>query len=416
MLKRMAINIGGVSFIFAVIMILSSLSSILLGNVLPPDDLGEFVFIRMLVLFISPLAIWGQGIATTRYFSANDVRQFRWDVTFFRIMAVSIVLVFISVVVVFFVFHLSLYKLSGLFLGAVFYCATLFFSNLLRSQRRFNLAIFMFSGFRGVFFLFLVIVYFTGTITRYHAIFVYLGVIILMTLINACIAFRMVPRGTKLVPREMHTFGLILMGIDVSIVFMTSMDSMFIKKILGNSALALYQMTLVPGQVFRILNRAAKYVWVPEFARSQKVRFKAMNAGVAVVALILFAILMLAAHPILDFLFKGKYNSGVPLLRVFALVGVIRLFYSLTSSLIMGKLSHQALRYHLALNIVSLALYMFVLYHFLLAFGVFGAGLALLLLSVIRLLGSYAILFQFREQVQRPAAVPRANTGRIGIG
>ena len=401
----MALKIGGVSFTFAAILVLSALSSILLGNVLPPDDLGEFVFLRMLVLFIAPLTIWGQDIATARYFSANDVRQYRWDVTFLRIMSVSVPLVFVAIVIIYFVFHLSFYKLVGLFIASVFYCATLFFSSLLRSQRRFSLAIFMLNGFRGLFFLFLVIVHFAGTITKYHAMFVYLVVIVLMTLFNALYTFKKVPRGTKFVPREMHTFGLILMGIEASIVVMTSMDSMFIKKILGDSSLALYQMTLVPGQAFRILNRAAKYVWVPEFARAQRVRFKAMNAAVAVVAFVLFIFIVVAAHPILDFLFKGKYNAGVPLLRVFALVGVIRLFYSLTSSLIMGRLSQRALHYHLGLNIVGLILYVFVLYYFLILFGVLGAGFALLILSVIKLIGSYIIIFCFREQVQSPGAV-----------
>jgi len=398
MLKRMAFNIGSVSVVLAIVMIFASLSSILLARVLSASELGEFGLMRTLILLIAPLAIWGQDIATARFFSQNSAHRFRWDLAYRKIISITSCLIFIGTIIASFIYHLESYKIVGLFFGALFYASSLFFSNLVRSQQRYRQAILMISGFRGLFFFLLLIGYFAYRITKVYAISIYIFLIVAIGLFNFWYAFRSVPRGSERVPSEMHTAGLIFMGIQGSIAVLSYLDGLFIPKILGYEALGLYTATVVPAQMFTILARASKYVWVPEFGRSNQVRFKLLTLVVAGIALVLFLLLVFGAEPILDVLYKGKYNQGANLLRVLALVGVFRLFYGLSSSLIIGKLSQQALKYHLGITIASMILYSFILIVMLKRFGVLGAGFALLLLTFIRMVGSYWIVYKFKNK------------------
>ena len=392
----MAFNIGSVSAVLTGVMVLASLSSILLGRVMNPTEFGEFGLIRTLILFIAPAVIWGQDIATARYFSRHDAGLYRWDLAFRNVMVITVILIAVSLAVVDIIYHLEFYKLIALFFGTFFLCYILLFSNLFRSQQRYNQAILMYSGFKGLFFFFLLAIYFTTRISVLYAIVAYISVIVLMGLVDGILAYRTIPIGPEKVPFEMHKSGLLLMGVEASISVISYADGLFITKLMGYDYMALFTATAVPAQIFAILTRAGKYVWVPEFGRQKGVRFRQLNIVVAVVAFLLLVFFLVGAQPILDFLYKGKYNHGAALLRVLAVVGVFRLFYTLSSSLIVGQLETPALKFHLFNTIVAMAIYLGVLYYFILRFGVIGAGLALIVLTSLRMIGSYVIVYLYR--------------------
>ncbi len=400
MLKKMAINIGGVSFVLSAVLVLSSLSNILLARVLSAEDMGRFALFRTLILFIPPLAIWGQDIAAARYFSQHDASRFRWDKAFAKILLVSSALVGAGVVIARFVYDLSPGYLTGIFFASTCYCVILLYSNLVRSRQRYNQSILLAYAFRGLFFIFLLFVYLTTRITLFSAASAFIAVLGMSAILNIWYSYRTVPRGQAPVPSEMHKTGILLMGIEVSVDFMASLDSLFMPKILGFEALGLYAAALVPAQVFNVLSRASKYVWVPEFGRNKQVRFKLLNLVVGVIAIVLLVGVVIAAEPILHLLYGGKYDGGATLLRVLALVGVFRLFYGLGSSVIVGRLGATALSYHLAITFATLLLYIGILYSMLQRFGVLGAGWSLLILTGLRMLGSYWVVYKFRHQVK----------------
>lgn len=395
----MAYNIGSVSFVLSAVMVLASFSNILLARVLSAEGMGRFALARTLILFIPPLAIWGQDIAAARYFSQHDAGQYRWDRAFWKILLISSALVGIGVIIAGFIYQLSAIVLAGIFIASFGYCIILLFSNLVRSRQRYSHSILMAYAFRGLFFIFLLGVYFTTKITPSYAILAFIAVIILTAFFCIWYCFRTIPLGPAPVSGEMHKTGLILMGIEASIDFMASLDSLFMPKMLGYEALGLYAATLVPSQVFNILARASKYVWVPEFGREKALRFKLLNIIVAVVALVMLAGVVLGARPILHLFYGGKYDDGAALLRVLALVGTFRLFYGLSSSVIVGRLGTRALNYHLAITIGTLLFYVGILYSMLQKFGVIGAAWSLLILTALRLIGSYWVVFKFRHQV-----------------
>ena len=347
MLKKMALNIGGVSFVLAMIMLLAALSTIFLGRALTPEEFGEFALMRTLVLFISPLAVWGQDVATVRFFSKHDATNYRWDRALRTILLIAAILVLLGILIASTIYGLQWQRSVALFVASLAYVASMFFSNLMRSRQKYSQAILMLNGFRGAFFLLILMMLFTQTANAEVAIYAYFGIIVVMMLLNAVMSFRQLPRGASAVPRDMHSDGLLLMGSQASVTIIGSLDSLFIPGMLNLSSLALYQASVVPTQVFNILGRAAKYVWVPEFGRSKNVQVKRLSILVGLGAVLLLVGMVVFAKPILHLLFDGKYDEGANILRILALAGTIRLFYNLGSSVIVGRLDRSALYYHL---------------------------------------------------------------------
>ena len=400
MLKKMAMNIGGVSFVLSLMMLFAFLSSILLMRSLTKEGFGEFALMRTLVLFITPLAIWGQDVATARFFSKTDARKFKWSKALWIILTFGSCLAFIGVVAAFYIYQLTLVKGALLFLASCSYLATLFFSNLLRSRQKYLTAIIMLYGFRACFFVVVLGLFLFKVDSAFLSYAFYYMIIIILSMLNGWYAFRAVPQGDQPVPNEMHTTGLLFMGSQASVTILGSLDSLFIPRLLDLSSLALYQAAVVPSQLFNILGRAGKYVWVPEFGRSKSIRVKRMSLVVGLVAILLLIFMLLLAKPILHILLGGKYDQAAPILRILAVAGTLRLFYNLASSIVIGKMERQALYYHLAMTIIMVFVEIIVLITMLKNYGVIGAAVTVLLVTFLRAVGSYFIIWKFRTQLQ----------------
>ena len=160
---------------------------------------------------------------------------------------------------------------------------------------------------------------------------------------------------------------------------------------------------MVPSQLFNILGRAGKYVWVPEFGRSKDVKMKRLSLLVSLVAVILLALLVIYARPLLHLLFAGKYDDGANILRILALAGAVRLFYNLASSIIVGTLKNHALYYHLGVTVGMMLVEVGLLIFMLKNYGVLGAALTVLIVTSIRTIASFVIVSKFKHQLSAAA-------------
>jgi O-antigen/teichoic acid export membrane protein len=403
MFKKMALHIGSVSFVLALIMLFASLSSIMLGRTMTPTAFGQFSLMRTLLLFIGALSIWGQDVAAARFFSQNGIKQFKWSQALRLVVGVGSVLALIGVLIAGFIYRIHWDFLLVLFIALIGYIATLFLSNLMRSQAKYSQAILMLNGFRGLFFIAALVIFLFKVPGSSPAIFSYYGIIIILAIVNIKFALSSLPQGEQPIPREMHTTGLLFMGSQASVAIIGSLDSLFIPGLLDLPSLALYQAAVVPSQLFNIIGRAGKYVWIPEFGRSKNIKMKRLSLIVGVVAVSLLVLLIIYARPLLHLLFNGKYDAGANVLRILAVAGAIRLFYNLASSIIIGKLQKDALYWHLGVTITMMLIEVGLLIYMLKSFGVMGAALTVLIVISLRTVASFFIINKFKHQLTAAA-------------
>ena len=87
------------------------------------------------------------------------------------------------------------------------------------------------------------------------------------------------------------------------------------------------------------------------------------------------------------------------MLRILALAGAVRLFYNLGSSIIVGKMKNDALRWHLVMTVSMVFIEIGLLIFFLHYLGVIGAALTILIVTALRTIGSFAVIYKFRHQM-----------------
>ena len=398
MLKQMFWKIGQVTFLLSLTMLFAAFSSILLGRILNPADFGQFGLARTLILFIPTIAVWGQDISIARYFSRSALPLYAWKKTLNLVLLVFFVLAITGVLTSTFIYDLPVWMILSVGCGVLCYGVNILLSSIFRSQGNYKSAVILLSGFRGLYFLLLVPIFFIGHLSVQSAVIAYAAII----LVNAAIGWRstlkIFPQGEKTVPREMHLTGLVFMGISISVNVMASLDSLVISKVLGYETLGLYIATLVPVQAFNILGRAAKYVWVPEFSRNRSLKWQKLNLFSLLPVLLVAAFFYCTAEWILEILYHDKYLHGAPLLRILTFVGAIRVLYNLPSSIITGRLGLLAIRWHFILSILLLVVYSATLIWVTPRYGVMGVGYTLLGISVVRLLAGYWVVHKFPEK------------------
>jgi len=391
-------NIGSVSVVFGTTMLFSALSSFLLARNLSQEAFGQFVLMRTLVLFMAPLFVWGQDIAAARFFSKNDPTVYNWKQSWLQTLKISIPLTMIGVTVANVIYDLSLFAVVAVFITVFAFSNSIFLSNIVRSQQKYNAAVFMLTGFRAFFLIVVLLLMVFHATSSLPAIAGYFGLISGFAVFNVLYTTKNIPSGKRPVPPDMRKSGLWLMGTQISVTAMGSMDSLFLPGLLNVSSLALYQASLLPSQIFNIIGKAGKYVWVPEFGKKKKINLKFPLLLFMSISIILLIALFFSAQHVLDFLYKGKYNDGVRVLQIFAFTGAVRLLYNVFSSVIVGRLKQAAIQWHFITNAALMLVYIATLYFCIQMWGVVGAAVATFLLTVLRTLSSMTIVLCFRSK------------------
>ncbi|HNR67375.1 MAG TPA: hypothetical protein PKN04_05285 [bacterium] len=391
-MKTITQKIGWVTGLLGLSMFFASLVSIWLARSLSTQAFGEFSLMRSLILFLPTLAIWGQDIAVTTFFARDHPGRYQWTQLLRRVLFASAVIGAISVVVSGLIYDLKPYQWICLLLAILITCSTLLLSSLFRSMRRYRTAVLMSSAFRGLFLFVVAFLWATKRLGADTAIIGYTLTLLVTGLFNIYLAHRSMPIGKDPVPAELHKTGLIYMGIGLVVNVLVSLDALVISKVLGNETLAIFSATTVPAQIFSIISHAAKIVWVPEFGRSVHVSLNAYGRKIIVLAFFLMIAVAAAAQPIMRLLYDGKYDSGIFLLQILSLAGLLRLINGLSSSFIMGRFTDRGLAIYLAITLTIMLFYIPGLYFALRGLGVIGAGYALAVQLAIRVAVGYFLI------------------------
>ena len=99
----------------------------------------------------------------------------------------------------------------------------------------------------------------------------------------------------------------------------------------------------------------------------------------------------------MSFLYEGRYDEGAYLILPFALSGVAKLFYSVPSSVIGGRLPRPALRQFLWFNLAAVVVNIVLDIIMIRAMGLMGAAIATAIAWSLRLAGGYIILARNRS-------------------
>jgi O-antigen/teichoic acid export membrane protein len=210
--------------------------------------------------------------------------------------------------------------------------------------------------------------------------------------------------GSERVPAGVMREGLFLFGITVSFSVMVSVDKMVIGKMLPYADLAVYAVVFSIMKAFDFVFYSLAYVLMPRVNIWERVNLRRLNTGIAGVAVVLTAGYLLFGDDVVRFLFGGRYDAGIVLIGPFVLAGILKLFYSVPSSVIGGRLPRKALKGFLWFSLGAIVLNVALDIVFISLWGLVGAAIATAIAWAFRLIGGYVIIAINREHLGAPNA------------
>lgn len=392
--RVLAIVLGGA--------LLQVLSQTVLARSLPKEEVGLVSLIVGALPLLSTLSLAGQDAATVRLLSRVDTGGYDVPAYTRRVLALVVPLG-VAVALV----YGGYYALSGLALLTAIVLVTSqnavqVITSVSRAAHRYELAI---AGTRlpaiGVAIL-LILLLSLGRLSLASAfgalMLAYGGVAVLLVSRRA----RGGGAGGTPVPLSVMREGFFLLGLGLSYSIMVSVDKLIIGKLLPYADLAVYATVFAIMKGFDFLFHSITYVLMPRVNAMKKVSVGRLNAPIAGLAAIVLALYLLFGDEIVHYLYRGLYDQGTYLILPFALSGVIKLFYSVPSSVIGGRLPRSALKQFLWFNAAGIALNVGLNVVLIRSHGLLGAAVATAIAWGLRLAGGYVVMALNRTHLEAP--------------
>ncbi|MBD3348744.1 MAG: oligosaccharide flippase family protein [Candidatus Eisenbacteria bacterium] len=399
-----AARVGRVFGIVLAAAALQVVSQAVLARTLPKSEVGIVSLLIGALPLLSTLSLLGQDSSSVRFLTREDAslhdarRHFR-----------DVLLIVVPLGALLALAGARFYSLAGLaILAAVVLVvsqnATALTTSALRAKHRYELAM---SGTRlpviatGVALLALGL---TGRMSLRAALWTMILAYGATAVVLTLHAARTLHGGEKRVPRSVLREGLFFLGLSVSLSVMMAMDKMLIGKLLPMSDLAVYATIFSVMKGFDFLFYSFSYVLLPRVALFERVPLRKLNLAIAGVAIVVTGLYLGLGRRVVNVLFSGEYDAGSYLILPFALSGVLKLFYSVPSSVIGGRLRRSALREFLWFNLGGIALNVALDILLILRMGLLGAAIATAIAWAVRLAGGYMVM---SRHGQRPESHSR---------
>jgi O-antigen/teichoic acid export membrane protein len=192
------------------------------------------------------------------------------------------------------------------------------------------------------------------------------------------------------------------LGLNLSFAIMVSVDKLVIGKMLPYAHLAVYASIFAVMRGFDFLFYSITYVLMPRVNVLRKLELRKYNLLIAALAGVLTVGYLLLGDDVVSFLYAGHYDEGAYLILPFALSGIAKLFYSVPSSVIGGRLPRRALKQFLWFNLGAVVVNIVLDIIMIKAMGLMGAAIATAVAWGLRLAGGYVILARNRSLLAAP--------------
>lgn len=381
--------------VFAIVLAAAALQVLgqtVLARVLPKDEVGIVSLLLGALPLLSSLSLLGQDSSSVRFFTKDDAglydarRHFR-----------DVLLIVLPLGAVVALAGARFYSLAGLAaLAAVVLVvsqnATTMTTSALRARHLYELAM---AGTRLpviVTALAFAVLAASGRLTLPLSLWSVIGAYSVTALFLVLCTVPKLPSAERRVPRSVIRNGLFFLGISVSLSVMVAMDKLIIGKLLPMSELAVYATVFAVMKGFDFLFYSFTYVLMPRVNIMERLSLRRLNLVIAAVAVVVAVSYLLVGRQVVHVLFDGKYDLGAYLILPFTLSGVLKLFYSVPSSVIGGRLPRVALRQFLWFNLAGIVVNVALDVVLIMSMGLLGAAIATAIAWALRLGGGYLVI------------------------
>jgi len=327
--KYLIKKIIGVSGIIFLSSICFFLANIILGRMLSKEDYGYFQFIRTVTFILPSIVILGMDVSFIRFFSKKNVSKFNW----FRNLLVSIrnTSILSIPIVLFIILFYQIQFFHGLiiYLILLFYGFLLLGNSILRVNSQYFKAQFLTSGWRIIFFLFVLFLFIINSFTRDYVIKSYF-ISFVIFVVFALIFLKKITKGKEEVSnKKIFGNGFLFFLITVSGIIMTQLDRFFISKILGFEALGIYvAVSVVIITIFNLTSTSIGFVLMPYLAKGKKINKKKLAIFIISITIVLSLFFLFFTQHMNHIFYNGRYDGHQNVINLFIIIGALQFLYN----------------------------------------------------------------------------------------
>ncbi len=357
MMPRLLKKIGYVAIIMISASGFQMASNIILGRGLSKEEYGVFSLIRKVIQFSSWILVFGSDVGLIRLFN-KSITKYNWKNFLKRILLYSLSFSIIPLLI-----FLKLYSLSNNQIIAtiliIFITVILIIGNgIFRIQNKYNLAQFIISGVRYLFFVSLVILWYVNNLTLNNSIMVFTVSYFMFGLL--CVFYlRTIPNGIDIISlkdviKESSEFYLITI-VTVSLIVA---DTLIVAKYFAYEYVGVYAaVSILPVTIFNLSGSSIGQVLMPSLAKGEIRSFKKIIFISVGIVLILFFVFSFIGNHLLHYTFNGKYDGNSNLFSIFIFMGIAQYFSNIIYFSIGGIGTRNILKYFLINTIILTVLY-----------------------------------------------------------
>jgi O-antigen/teichoic acid export membrane protein len=382
----------------------------LLVRTLPKTQVGLVSLLLGALPILSSLSMLGQDASTVRFLTRGGVDRYDAPAHVRRTLAIVIPAGAVASLLGAWYYGLAWWLGVGLLILVVSQNTVTTITAVLRAAHRYELAM---TGIRlpGILAaVALVVLRLSGALTFRSAV-IALGAAFAAAAITVFLQRPRSEAGKDPVPRSVAFEGLFFLGLGISFSVMVAMDKVIIGKMMTYADLAVFASVFAIMRGYDFLFYSISFVLMPRVNVVERLNLRLFNLPIAGVAVLVTAGYLLFGDDVVHFLYKGSYDEGARLIVPFALSGVLKLFYSVPSSVIGARLPRSALRQFMVLNLAGMVVNIVLVIVMIDAAGLTGAAVATAIAWALRLAGGYAIIAVNRRHLEpRPGDSGPSNT------
>ena len=372
----------------------------LLARSLPKTQVGLISLLLGALPILTTLSMAGQGASAVRFLSKSTPGTYDTSAHVRRILALVLPLGAVAALA-----GAGFYGLGwGLALVLVALVVSqntaVTVSSVLRAEHRYELAMTAMHLPAMAAAVVLIVLRLAGALSYTNAVVTFGVAFLFSGCLIAVRGSRMVRTGGKPVPRSVAREGLFLLGLNISFALMVSVDKLIIGKMLSPISNDLEGEDFAVMRGFDFLFYSISYVLMPRVNVLRKLRLRQYNLLIAGLAGVVTVAYLLLGDGVVSFLYEGRYDEGAYLILPFALSGVAKLFYSVPSSVIGGRLPRPALKQFLWFNLGAVVVNIVLDIIMIRAMGLMGAAIATAVAWTLRLAGGYIIMARNRPLLE----------------
>ena len=379
--------------------ILSMISTVMLGNIMTPDEFGDFALLKNFILIGATFSILGIDQSIIRSsINGNSIVTYRVVVLVTTILGA----LFSFIMAIFF----SLSIINGIFLWGIIVGASqlLYLASIYRLNRQFIFAQMLQSSWKIILFIVIMVASFINISITISRLYYYLFLVLIATLAIHFIFKNKILCNNNMIEDNLDNYsiikeGILLWMINISGLLFAGMDRFIIPSISDKGILgAYYALSFIYLTGFTMIGSAVGYVIFPYLSQNRLVVWKKLMIYTSSLLIVVLVVLRLWGNLISHYAFNGKYDfvtidyNTIPLL----IMGILQCLNTIIHFYIYARASRTVLKKYIIFLLAYCFLYYlsFSLFEVFIIYSLSNIILHILILWLIKVVISLIVSFR----------------------